>query len=250
MRSLTVPKPVLMAVFGCLVLSGCGSQTTGGDQRTAGSAVAARTPPDTPMIDDDPELRLLALLNRVTRTCAPDAPSGEGGDAVPEPEDLPGWEGTAPPRYGPGETPPGVPNADGDIPLPLDDPAPSSEPTPDSTGPGPVGEVPLTGVEKCSGREHARRVGEAFGNTRTTGYQALREKLTRLDYPASRIHRMPDRAGAPRVRVDLRMLGSRLALEVTGTGTGVSVEAFAAPETEDVQVTDVQRKPQPAPPTS
>ncbi|MEU1538779.1 hypothetical protein ABZ461_11740 [Actinacidiphila glaucinigra] len=43
--------------------------------------------------------------------------------------------------------------------------------------------------------------------------------------------------------VDLRFMGSRLALEVTGTSSGVIVEVFGAPETEDVEVTDVRRKP-------
>jgi hypothetical protein len=204
---------------------------------------------ETPPSDNDPEMRFLALLNRVTSACVPDAPSDKGGDGVPEPEDLPGEEATPTPRYGPGETPPGVPNAEGDIPVPVDDPAPA-KPTADSTGPKSVKEVPLTGVEKCSGNEHAKRVSEAFENTKTTSYQAMRKRLTTLDYPASRIHRMPNHAGAPRARLDLRFMGSHVALEVTGTGSGVIVETFGAPETEDVKVTDVQRKPDLDAPTS
>ncbi|MCX4780718.1 hypothetical protein [Streptomyces sp. NBC_01264] len=54
---------------------------------------------------------------------------------------------------------------------------------------------------------------------------------------------MPDHAGAPRARVDLRLFGSRLALEVTGTSSGVSVETFGATEQEGVSVADVRRKP-------
>jgi hypothetical protein len=255
MRSIPLPKPVLVAALGCMVLtgcmvlSGCGTQNAAAsDQTLAGSAVSAAAPLDAPSIGDDPEMRFLALAVRITQGCAPDAPDASGG--VPQPEDLPGWEGEPTPMYGPGETPPGVPNDEGDIPVPLDDPAPS-KPTPDSTGPKPVKEVALTGVEKCTGSEHAKRVSEAFKNTKaTTGYQAMHKKLTALDYPASRIHRMPDHAGAPRARLDLRVMGSHLALEVTGTSSGVIVEAFGAPETEDVQVTDVQRKPELDAPTS
>ncbi|GAB2843185.1 hypothetical protein GCM10027074_07150 [Streptomyces deserti] len=241
MRSISLPKPVLVAVLGCMVLSGCGTENATTGQEPAGSALSAATPPGAEP-GDDPESRFLELMQRIlTQSCAPDAPDGSGG--VPRPEDLPGWEGEHTPRYGPGETPPGVPNAEGDIPLPLDDPAPSKKPSPASTAPKPVKEVPLTGIEKCSGSEHARRVSEAFENTKTTSYQAMHRKLTGLDYPVSRIHRIANHAGAPRARLDLRMIGSHLALEVTGTSSGVIVEAFGAPETEGVEVTDVKRKP-------
>lgn len=247
MRSISFPKPVLVAALGCMVLSGCGTQHATTDQTPAGSAVSATTPRNTPSSDNDPDTRLLGLMTRITQGCAPDAPNDN--DDVPNPEDLPGWEGSSTPRYGPGETPPGIPNAEGDIPVPLDDPAPP-KPNPDSTGPKPVKEVPLTGTEKCSGSEHAQRVSEAFKNTKTTSYLAMHKKLTSLDYPASRIHRMPNHAGAPRARLDLRMMGSHLALEVTGTTSGVIVEAFGAPEAENVEVTDVKRKPKLDAPTS
>ncbi|WP_426568840.1 hypothetical protein [Streptomyces canus] len=253
MRSISFPKSVLAAALGCMVLSGCGARNAATEQLPVGSAVSATTAPDAPTIDGDPETRFLALMTRVTQNCAPDAPGVSGSDGVPRPEDLPGYEGEVTPGYGPGETPPGVPNAEGDIPVPLEDPAPPTPaptPTLDSTGRTPVDEVPLTGVEECSGGEHAQRVGEAFGNTETAGYQVMQTKLAGLDYPAARIHRMPDRAGAPRARLDLRVMGSHLALEVTGTTNGVLVEAFGAPETEDVKVTDVRRVPQPEPRTS
>ncbi|MFI2369191.1 hypothetical protein [Streptomyces sp. NPDC018833] len=240
MRSTSLPKPVVVAALACMVLSGCGTLNAATDQTPAGSAVSATTPPGAKASDKDPEMRFLELTTRITQSCAPDAPKGSGG--APGPEDLPGWEESPTPRYGPGETPPGVPTADGDIPIPLDDPAPS-RPTPDSTGPKPVKEVPLTGIETCSGIEHAKHVSEAFKNTKTTGYQAMHKKLTDLDYPAPRIHQIPNHAGAPRARLDLRVMGSHLALEVTGTSSGVTVEAFGAPETEDVKVTDVKRKP-------
>jgi hypothetical protein len=246
MRPISLPKPVLVAALACLLLSGCGTLHRTTDKTPAGSGVSAAVPPGAPSGVSDPQTRFLALLTLITQGCAPD---GKGGGGVPEPEDLPGWEGASSARYGPGETPSGVPNADGDIPVPVDDPAPT-QPAPAPTEAEPVEEVPLTGVEKCTGGEHAKRITEAFEDAKTTGYQALRKRLSDLDYPESRIHRMPDRAGAPRARLDLRMIGSHLALEVTGAGSGVTVDAFGAPETEGVNVTDVQRKPKPDAPTS
>ncbi|MFI8186734.1 hypothetical protein ACIF70_40570 [Actinacidiphila glaucinigra] len=189
-------------------------------------------------------MRFLELINRITLGCAPDAPSDKGDDAAPKPEDLPGWEGAPTPGYGPGETPPGVPNAEGDIPVPLPSDAPAPpESTPSPAKPKSLEEVPLTDIERCSGSEHAKRVSEAFKDTKTTSYQAMHTTLTGLDYPASRIHQMPNRADAPRARLDLRFMGSHVALEVTGTSSGVIVEVFGAPESEDVKVTDVRRKP-------
>ncbi|MFF5030255.1 hypothetical protein ACFY2J_39495 [Streptomyces collinus] len=101
----------------------------------------------------------------------------------------------------------------------------------------------LTEAEACEGTAHADRVTGAFQGTATTDYAALLEKLTGLDYPAERIHRMPQRRGEPRARIDLRFMGGHLVLEVTGARDGVFVEPFGAPETEDVQVTDIQRTP-------
>ncbi len=236
-----------MAALGCMVLSGCGTQNATTNQIPAGSAVSVSTPRGGEPSDDDAEMRFLELIAGIMQSCDPEAPGGSGG--VPKPEDLPGWEGAPTPRYGPGETPPGVPNAEGAIPVPLDDPAPP-EPTPEATRPKPVEEVPLAGIETCSGSEHAKRISEVFKNAKTPGYQDMREKLTALDYPASRIHQMPNQAGAPRVRLDLRFMGGHLALEVTGTNSGVTVEAFGASEEEDVQVTEVKRNPKPDAPTS
>ncbi|WP_189266007.1 hypothetical protein [Streptomyces fuscichromogenes] len=190
----------------------------------------------------DPETRLLALLTRIEQRCAPGTPGDKGRGGVPEPEDLPGWEGAASPGYGPGETPSGVPNASGDIPVSVAGPTPRTRTAPDLAEAKPVEEVALTGVEECAGGRHAQRIGEAFKGVRTTGYRAMRERLVDLDYPESRIHRMPDQAGAPRARLDLRVIGSHLALEVTGADGSVTVEAFGVPGTEGVSVTDVQRK--------
>ncbi|MFE0509119.1 hypothetical protein [Streptomyces sp. NPDC058964] len=248
MRSTSVSKSLLVTALGCMVLSGCGTQHTTTDRTPAGSTVSATAQP-TAQPSNDPEMRFLALMTRIMQDCGPNASGDSGKGEAAGPADLPGGQDAPTPGYGPGETPPGVADTGGDVPIPVDDSA-SAKPAADPTGPKPAKEVPLTGVEKCSGTEHAQRVSEAFEDARTTSYQAMREMLTRLDYPASRIHRMPDHAGAPRARLDLRMMGSHLALEVTRTGSGAAVEAFGVPETEDVKVTDVKRKPQPDAPTS
>ncbi|MFD7443553.1 hypothetical protein [Streptomyces sp. NPDC059909] len=251
MRSISLPKPALVAALACIALSGCAADKTIADHAPAGSATQAATPPDAPSIDNDAELRFLELMTRITQSCAPDAPQGSANGEPPRPEDLPGWEGSSTPSYAPGQTPPSAPSAEGEIPVPLppDAPAPP-ESTPFRTKPKSVKEVPLTGIEKCSGSEHAKRISEAFKGTKTTSYQVMHKKLTGLDYPASVIHAVPDHAGAPRARLDLRTMGSHLALEVTGTSSGVIVEAFGAPETEDVKVTNVKRKPKLDAPTS
>ncbi|MGW3244887.1 hypothetical protein [Streptomyces sp. NPDC001070] len=246
MRSISLPKPGAVTVLGCMVLSGCGTRHAATDRTPAGSAVSVASTPDAEH-GADSVLRFLELITSITQSCAPDVPNGKGD--VPEPEDLPGWEGTPTPRYGPGETPPGVPKAEGDIPAPLDDSEPP-EPSPESPRSEPVEEVPLTAAETCSGGRHAKRVSEAFKNTKTTNYRALHKKLTGLGYPASRIHRMPNRAGAPCARLDLRFMGDHLALEVTGTSSGVTAEAFGASEEVRVQVTEVQRQPKPNAPAS
>lgn len=251
MRPTSLLRSVVVAAFGCLVLSlsGCGTEraATGRAPATSPAPATNAAPAAEPLGagagagTGDPEVRFLELLGRVVRSCDPDAPGGEGSGDVPAPEELPGWEGGVAPRYGPGGTPPGVPDAEGGIPVPLEVPAPP-ESSPVPTRSGPVGEVPLADAEKCAGEAHARRVGEAFGGAEPTGHREIRERLTGLGYPVSRIHRMPDRAGAPRVRLDLRFIGSRLVLEVTGTSGGVTVDVFGAPETEDVRVTDIVRK--------
>ncbi|MEH0635086.1 hypothetical protein QBA35_17410 [Streptomyces bottropensis] len=107
-----------------------------------------------------------------------------------------------------------------------------------------VPEVPLGVVEACAARVHVQRVDDAFESTGTNGYQAMRDKLTELGYPASRIHRMPDVfSDTPRARLDLRVDGGHLALEVTDYGRNVVVEAFGAPASTGVSVTDVRRTP-------
>lgn len=250
MRSILVTKSLLAATLGCLVLSACGTENpaaSAGHAPSAATVHPANRHEQSPA--GSPEARFLELIGSVMETCAPNTPEDmyasdeQDGSPAPQPEDLLDEQGTETPRYGPGQTPPGVPDADGYIPVPLPSDVPEPPKSTVTTRPGPTRQVPLSEVERCNGNEHARRITSAFQGTTVNGYQDLRDGLKRLDYPGSRIHRMPERAGAPRVRLDLRFMGGRLVLEVTGTGTGtgVTVEQFGAPETEDLKVTDVER---------
>ncbi|PBC75621.1 hypothetical protein BX265_0291 [Streptomyces sp. TLI_235] len=205
--------------------------------------MSATNPADALSTSGDPQQRFLALITRITQAGAAESPGDKGGGAVPRPEDLLSG-GPATPRHGPGRTPPGVANGDGDIPVPRPSDFPEPPPsTPGPVGPGPAEEVPLTAVDACAGAEHAKRIREAFRTGGASTFEAMRTTLTGLDYPVSRIHRTSDRAGAPLVRLDLRFMGDNLALEITGTTGGASVEAFGVSEREDVQVTDVRRDP-------
>jgi hypothetical protein len=181
MRFLSIPKPAMTAALGCLVLTGCGAQAAATDQAPAGSAISAN------LTADDAELRFLKLSTRIAQGCTPDAPNS--GSSAPKPEDLPGGSQAGSPRYPAGSTPPGTPNADGDIPIPVDSPA---EPTPDSTLPVQVKEVALNGIETCSGEEHIKLISNAFKGTGAASYQQIADKLTTLGYPAARIYKMPE----------------------------------------------------------
>ncbi|MFI9297012.1 hypothetical protein [Streptomyces gardneri] len=124
----------------------------------------------------------------------------------------------------------------------------TSEPTPDSTQPVLSDPVPLTTTEQCAAQRHQLRIRKAFTGKETATYEQMRAGLTGLEYPGARIHRMPNFAGRPVVRLDLRVGAEHLALEVTDIGHGVMVEAFGAPQ--DWMVTDVRLKRQLDRPTS
>lgn len=101
--------------------------------------------------------------------------------------------------------------------------------------------VPLDPAEQCAGERHQLRVGKAFLGTDTATYEALRDKLTTLRYPAARIHRMPDLTDDPVARLDLRVGAGHLALQVTDVDRGVIVQVFGVPD--GVAVTDVRLAP-------
>ncbi|MFG2292531.1 hypothetical protein [Streptomyces sp. NPDC048603] len=252
MRPRSLPKPVLAAVLGSLLLSACGTRTAGTDQVPAGSAATASpvaasptAPPAsaTPLSGDQQEMRFLDLKMRTLKICDPEDTLRLGSPEMPfRPEDMPGLAGLDPSRDAPGETPPGAPDTSVEVPVPLPSDVPPPPPGPAPT-PAKVKEVPLDELETCEGREHAKRIVESFKNTETTGHDVMHKKLTDLGYPTARIHRMPDHAGAPRTRVDLRFMAGYLGLEVTSTANGVTVEPFGIPNTgSESDVTDVERK--------
>ncbi|WP_190086575.1 hypothetical protein [Streptomyces longisporoflavus] len=122
------------------------------------------------------------------------------------------------------------------------------EPPPDSTLPVLFDPVPLSVTETCVAQRHQLRISKAFSGKGPATYEEMRDKLTSLRYPAARIHRMPDFAGKPVARLDVRVGADHLALQVTGIPSGVMVEAFGAPE--GVSVTEVRLQPQVDLPTS
>ena len=156
--------------------------------------------------DDDSEARFLEMTDLISQSCAPDVLSGVDDVASPSVADTT-----------------------------------TAEPTLDPTLPVLVDPVPLTEAEDCAAQKHQLRISRAFSGTDTVTYEELRDKLTSLNYPAARIHRMPDFSGEPVARLDLRVGAELLALEVTDINNGVLVEAFGAPE--GVSVTEVRLKP-------
>ncbi|MFB7372160.1 hypothetical protein ACFC0D_20230 [Streptomyces sp. NPDC056222] len=163
--------------------------------------------------DDDAEMRFLEFADLISQSCAPDVSSSTDDVASASTDDT-----TA------------------------------AEPTPDSTMPVLVDEVPLTTEEECAAERHAWRLSRAFSGTDTATYEEMQKKLTSLNYPAARIYRVPDFSGEPVARLDLRVGADHVALEVTGTHLGVMVRAFGAPE--GVSVTEVRLEPQLDAPTS
>ncbi|MEV7524899.1 hypothetical protein [Streptomyces sp. NPDC091371] len=163
--------------------------------------------------DDEAEMRFLELADLISQSCAPDL-SSTADDLAP------------------------ASTAD----------TTAAEPAPDSTMPILVDEVPLTTEEECAAERHVLGISKAFSGTNVATYEEMREKLTSLNYPAARIHRMPDFAGKPVARLDLRVGAEQLALEISSPYLGVMVEPFGAPD--GVSVTEVRLEPQLDAPTS
>ncbi|MGW1767103.1 hypothetical protein ACWCQL_23915 [Streptomyces sp. NPDC002073] len=236
MRTISLPKPLIAAVLGALALSACGAPHADADRSPAAKARPAAASHASGA--EEAEMRFMELTARILTDCPPGAPADKGAadaplppDAwseAPRPEDLPGGSGPVTPRYGPGETPPGTPDADGAVPVPFDDPATAA---PDATParPGTAAQAPLSEAERCVGDRHARRITEALRKAAPADHQALRTALVGLDYPAARIHRLPD---GDTTRVDLRFMGGRAVLDITGTGPAPTV-TLASEDTAD-----------------
>ncbi|MET9704081.1 hypothetical protein [Streptomyces griseus] len=232
MPSIRFTASVVIAAAGSLALTACGTQTASSASSSApvGSQVSAA-----PALQPT-EKQFLDTLNEFARQCSPDAPSDNG--AAPDPGTLPGGipSGAAPRT----DKPAGTPDANGDIPIPVDE---SGEMPDKPMRSGPPQEVELDAIEKCAAAKHAERLTTEAASEPHTTYSALQRTIVAAGYRTDRIHEMPDLGGDPRARVDLRFMGSGLVVEVIGTGTGLIAEPFGAPVDESVSVTEVRRKP-------
>ncbi|WP_369147837.1 hypothetical protein [Streptomyces sp. R44] len=205
MRSILLPKPLLTAALGSVVvLAAVGTQsahaTTTASARASAVPAASRPSP----------ARTARAATAVTSARKAEARFLELADLIAQ------------------RCEPNVLGAVGQVP---------SAPAPDRTLPVLSDPVPLTPAEECAARTHQLRISRAFSGRETATYAQMRDRLTALTYPGARIHRMPDFGGEPVVRLDLRVGAEHLALEVTGLGNGVMVRAFGAPQF--VSVTEV-----------
>ncbi len=236
-------KTVLAVALGGMVLTACGTATAPAGLSAEASAVGAGAsktpapkrslPSDGLATDPDPEVRHLAVSTRILDDCELSDPALAARRRSSRPRRVRSRRGTR--RRAPRS--PGRPRA-------------AVRP-----GAGPHRDRARRGgaagpLDECAGDAHAERILAAFDGTGPADYPALRKKLTSLEYPPSRIHRMPDHNGSPRARIDLRFMGNNLVLEITGTRHRVRVEPFGVPETDDVRITTVQRKRNPAAPAS
>ncbi|MFI9746868.1 hypothetical protein [Streptomyces sp. NPDC052494] len=235
-------KIALTLALGSVALTACGTEGSTG-KTVAGVPAAIPTPTPERMISGDalethpdPEVRVLALHTRIANECEPG--SMPELPALPAVDDISETVGPEQPTESPEP-----------VPLPPDLPEP---PSAEPTYAGPPEEVPLTGIDKCIGDAHAERIRKAFGDTPPADYAELKKKLAALNYLPESVHRMPDHGGEPRARVDLGelTLNVRMVLDVTATTRGVAVDAFGASVEQDVDITEVKRKPAADAPTT
>ncbi|MEU5219151.1 hypothetical protein AB0G79_23545 [Streptomyces sp. NPDC020807] len=236
MRIHRITTALAAAGLASLALVGCGSQTTGtgATPGSAGGTVrpvgATASPSATATAQDTASLRrftkVVRAINNECRVTPPGRPS-----EFPE-SDAELVDG----GYGPDNPPP---TQDGIGP----DPDSSEGPPVDYNSPlepRDYTEVPLDAEIRCITGRHADRIREGLGGKGVADAQALRAALLKLDYPASRVHAMPARGGAPVVRVDLR-IDSQAALEIVGGPEGPVIEPFGAVADPDLRITEVKR---------
>ncbi|MFE6710674.1 hypothetical protein [Streptomyces sp. NPDC057695] len=210
MRSILLPKPLITAAVGGVLLLAAGTQSAHATPKSsapAGKSVApVRTPAPyvppraitVPPRTSEAEARFLELADLIAQSCEPKVFGAVGRGARVT--------------------------------------------VPDSTMPVPVDPLPLTPTEVCAAQRHQARIGKAFSGKETGTYERLRDGLTNLRYPGARIHRVPNFAGRPVVRLDVRVGADHLALEVTDTGNAVMVRAFGAPQYASVTEVRLERE--------
>ncbi|MEU2021410.1 hypothetical protein ABZ565_04480 [Streptomyces sp. NPDC016469] len=225
MQSIRLPKPLLTAVLGsAVVLTAIGTPNAHATARTSATTAASTPSARTSVIHTTSR----ASIARTAREATAVTRAGEAEAQFLELADLIAQS-----------CEPKVYRADGHV---------TSAPTPGPTQPFAADPVALTPAEECAAQRHQLRISKAFSGAETVTYEQMLTGLTALRYPGARIHRMPDFAGKPVSRLDLRVGADHLALEVTDIGHGVMVQAFGAPQ--GVSVTEVRLKRQLDRPTS
>ncbi|WP_208298503.1 hypothetical protein [Streptomyces liangshanensis] len=193
-----VPGATLaITALAALALTACGTTKAGAAHaRDTSGAVGAR--PATGMPRPDAEMAFLEMLTTVGETCVGATP---GGDEV-----IP-----------PGERPRSRPER-----IPPIGAAPSGPPATLAPDRG----TELHEDEWCARRLHEERVGRALRSLARPTPARVREVLNRLGYIDARIHGVGRSGATIRFFVDLRFMGSRLALRGTAAGPRSVVEGF------------------------
>ncbi|MET9480199.1 hypothetical protein [Streptomyces sp. NPDC006638] len=208
---LAVAGPALaVTALAALALAACGTAKPGAAGPRGASADTVGVRPDAASpgpaaasSGPDPEVAFLRMLTAVAEPCASDGPAGD--DAIP---------GGDRPRSGPPGTLP-VGAAPSDLP-----PVPAPEPGTESSG-----------TDACEKHLHEERVRRALSDLADPTPARVGRALNDLGYIDTRIHGLKRSGATTRFFLDLRFMGSGLALEGTADGTRTVVEGFGVPET-------------------
>ncbi|MGW8887586.1 hypothetical protein [Streptomyces sp. NPDC055749] len=183
-----------------LTLASCGTEKAGagGSQANRADAVGARPAAVSP--SSGPQVAFVEMLNTVAQPCA-------GKEAIVD------------------DGPPTRPTHT----LPVGETAPDgTRPGPD---PSPQPGLELNAHDWCAGHLHIERVAQALWNVADPTPAQVRKILNDLGYLDERIHDLKQSGATTRFFLDLRVKGSRLALEGSAAGTQTGIELFVAPET-------------------
>ncbi|WP_237530883.1 hypothetical protein, partial [Streptomyces sp. SID3212] len=164
---------------------------------------AAMPGPDAASPGPDPETAFLKMLAEVAKPCWFDSPAGD--DSIPE--------GDRPRSGPPGRLPVGA--------------------SPSGLPPVPTPELgtELSAVDRCEKHLHEERVGRALSDLADPTPTRVRRILNDLGYIDTRIHGLQQSGATTRFFLDLRFMGSRLAVEGVAGGTRTVVEGFGVSET-------------------
>ncbi|MFF2521407.1 hypothetical protein [Streptomyces liangshanensis] len=194
-----VPGATLaIAALAALALSACGTTKAGSAHARDVSAGAVGARPATGAPRPDAETAFLEMLTTVGEPCVEVTPGRD--DVIP-----------------PGERPRNRPER-----IPPIGAAPSGPPATLAPDRG----TELHEDEWCERRLHEERVGRALRSLARPTPARVRKVLNRLGYTDSRIHGLGRSGATTRFFVDLRFLGSRLALRGTAAGPRSVVEGF------------------------